>query len=106
MGKIYEALGPNIFVEEIIKEEKIGTLYIPDALEQDFTYGEVISCSNGYFDKGNFVSNNINVGDIIVFPKVSGTKISLGGKKYIRVYAQDVIAKEVEGEILEKEGNK
>ena len=106
MSKIYQALGPNIFVEEITKEEKIGGLYVPDSLEQDFTYGEVLSCSEGYWEKGSFIPNNICVGDVIAFPKVAGTKITLGGKKYIRVYASDVIAKEVEGEILEKEGNK
>ena len=100
MSKIYQALGPNIFVEEITKEEKIGGLYVPDSLEQDFTYGEVLSCSEGYWEKGSFIPNNICVGDVIAFPKVAGTKITLGGKKYIRVYASDVVAKEVEGEIL------
>ena len=104
MGKIYQAMGPNVFVEEISKEEKIGGLYIPDSLEQDFTYGEVLSLSDGYWDKGSFIPNNISIGDIVVFPKVAGTKISLGGKKYIKVYISDIIAKEVKGEILEKEG--
>jgi len=102
MSKIYQAMGPNVFVGEITKEEKIGGLYVPDSLEQDFTYGEVLSCSEGYWEKGNFIPNNIYVGDIIVFPKVAGTKISLGGKKYIKVHASDIIAKEVNGEILEK----
>ena len=102
MSKIYQAIGPNIFVEEITKEEKFGGLYIPDSLEQDFTYGEVLSISDGYWDKGSFIPNNISVGDIVVFPKIAGTKISLGGKKYIKVYASDIIAKEVNGEILEK----
>jgi len=106
MSKIYQAIGQNVFVEEIVKEEKVGTLYIPDSLSQDFTYGEVVSCGEGYWDKGGFVPMTVCVGDIVAFPKVAGTKISLGGKNYIRVYASDIIAKEVEGEILEKKGNK
>ena len=39
-NKIYTALGPNVFVEEIKKENKVGDLYIPDSVDLDFTYGE------------------------------------------------------------------
>ena len=104
MEKIYKALGPNVFVEEVKKEIKVGGLYVPDSLEQDFTYGEVISCAEGYWDKGSFIPSNIQIGDIVVFPKVSGTNITLGGKKYIRVYQADIMAVEAEGQVIEKEG--
>ena len=65
--------------------------------------------ANRSFFKGDIAiiksESSYRVGDVIAFPKVAGTKITFGGKKYIRVYASDVVAKEVEGEILEKEGN-
>ena len=54
----YAAIGPNIFCEEIKKENKVGTLYVPDSISVDFTFAEVISCDSGYFDNGAFVSVN------------------------------------------------
>ena len=44
--KIYQALGQNVFVKEIEKEFTVGGLVIPDSIENDFTYGEVISCAD------------------------------------------------------------
>lgn len=98
--KIYQALGQNVFVKEIEKEFTVGGLVIPDSIENDFTYGEVISCADVYVDNGTYVNSSIAVGDIVVFPKISGSKISLGGEKYIRVRVNDIIAREVEGKVL------
>lgn len=100
MSKIYKAVGNNVFVKEIEKEEKVGDLYIPDSISNDFTYGEVISCADIYADNGLLMNPPFSIGDIIVFPKVSGTKVTLGGEKYTRVRVNDVIAVETEGQIL------
>lgn len=102
--KIYVALGPNVFVKEIQKENKVGDFYIPDSLDVDFTYGEVISCSkDGYFDKGSFIPSNVAIGDKVMFPKVSGTKVTINNEKLIRVYMADIVAKEVDGYIIEED---
>jgi len=98
MSKYFIAVGPNVFVKEIQKEEKVGELFIPESLDTDFTYGEVISCDGGYTDHGNFVPMPCNIGDVIAFPKVSGTKVTFNGMKLIRVFAGDIVAKEIEGE--------
>lgn len=101
-NKIFVALGPNVFVKEIQRENKIGDFYIPDSMDVDFTYGEVVSCvSDGYFDKGNFIPANVAVGDKIMFPKVSGTKVTINNEKLIRVFMGDIVAKEIEGKIIE-----
>lgn len=104
--KIYKALGPNVFVKEIKKETKIGDWVMPDSLDVDFTYGEVISCSEGYWEKGSFIPMEVQVGDNITFAKISGTKVTFNGEQLIRVFAADIVAKEIEGRILEndKEG--
>lgn len=100
-NKIYVAMGQNIFCEEIKKENKIGTLIVPDSIDLDFTYAEIISCQNGFFENGTFIATNLQPGDIIAFPKVCGTKITLDGRTMIRVYFKDIIAKQVDGEIEE-----
>lgn len=101
MNKMYTALGPNVFVKEIKRENKVGEFYIPDSLDVDFTFGEVISCSEGYFDKGSFIPANVAIGDKVMFAKVSGTKVTLNNQQLIRVYMADIIAKETNGYIVE-----
>lgn len=100
--KMYAAIGPNVFVKEAEKEIKKGDWIIPDSLDVDFTFGEVISCSEGYFDHGNFVPANVAIGDKVAFPKVSGTKVTFNGQKYIRVFMSDITAKEVTAKIVDE----
>ena len=103
--KIYAALGPNVFVKEKETELKKGDWVIPDSLDLDFTFGEVISCGEGYFDHGSYIPAQIKVGDIVAFPKISGAKLTLNGTKFIKVHMADIMAKEVDGKIIdEKEG--
>ena len=94
MFENYEALGQNVFVKEIKQEEKTNGFVIPESLEIDFTQGEVVLCSTGYYDHGTFITSNIAQGDIVLFPKVSGTKVTLNGEKVIRVFASDIVVKE------------
>ena len=99
MSKFYSALGKNVFVKEIIKENKVGDFIIPDSIDLDFTFGEVVSCSDGYFEDGRFVQSNVKIGDSVVFAKISGTKMMLNGEKLIRVYMSDIIAKEIDATV-------
>lgn len=91
----YEALGQNVFVKELKVEEKVGGFVMPDSLETDFTRGEVVYASSGYYDHGMFNAQTVYPGDIVLFPKISGTKVTLGGEKLIRVYMSDIIVKEI-----------
>ena len=102
--KIYMALGHNVFVKEIIAENKIGNWVISDEINEDFSFGEVVSCAkDGYFDNGNFIPATVAIGDKVVFPKVAGSKVTLNGEKLVRVFVEDIVAKEVNGEILPEE---
>lgn len=101
--KIYKALGRNIFVKEITPESQINGWIMPDSLDNDFTFGEVVSASDGYFDHGVFVPTNLYPGDKVTFAKVSGTKVVFNGEKLIRVFVDDIVAKEVIDKILPKE---
>lgn len=101
--KMYVALGPNIFVREIKKEIKINGMIIPDSLDLDFTFGEVVSCSEGYFDHGSFIPAVVKPGDKVAFAKISGTNINFNGEKLIRVYAADLIAKEIDAYEVKEE---
>lgn len=97
MKKFY-AFGKNVFVKEIEQENIVGGFVIPDSVNVDFTIGEVVSASEGYYENGNYIGNSIKVGYIIAFPKVAGTKVTLNGEKLTRVMVNDIVAVEDEGE--------
>ena len=96
-NKIYVSVNDNVFVKEIKQEMMKGVMYVPDSLDNDFVYGEVISASEGYFDKGTFIPSVVIPGDVIAFPKVSGSKITINGHNLIMVKQADIIAKQIEG---------
>jgi co-chaperonin GroES (HSP10) len=95
--KIYIALNANVFVKEIKEETRQGSMLLPDSLDKDFIYGEVVSVSEGYFDHGTFVPSCVQIGDIVAFPKVSSTKINFNNVQMLRVMQPDIVAKQVPG---------
>lgn len=97
MKKFY-AVGKNVFVKEIEQENVVGGFVIPDSVNVDFTIGEVVSIDSGYYENGSYIGNSIIIGNIVAFPKVAGTKVTLNGEKLIRVMVNDVVAVEREGE--------
>lgn len=99
MNKIYVAVGQNVFVKEIEEQNKIGSFVIPDSTNSDFTYGEIITCSEGYFENGNFVPVNLKNGDKIAFPKICGAKVTLNDMEVIKLSVRDIVAVQVDGEI-------
>ena len=90
--KKFQAFGRNVFVKEIEQENIVGGFVIPDSVNVDFTIGEVISISEGYYENGIYIINSIVKGDVIAFPKVAGTKVTLDGQKLIRVMVNDIVA--------------
>ena len=103
MDKIFVAVGKNVFCKEIKQENKVGDLYIPDSLNTDFTEAEVITCGEGYFDNGRFVPSPFKSGDVVLFPKVSGVKVTINGEECIRVYQEDIVAIQKVGEIIKED---
>lgn len=95
----YAAVNSNVFVKEIKQEAKQGMMLLPDSLDNDFTFGEVISVAEGYWEHGMFVQSCVQPGDIIAFPKISGTKINFNNIPMIRVMQQDIVAKQMVGTI-------
>lgn len=96
--KKFCAIGKNVFVKEIEQEIEVGGFIIPDSTNVDFTIGEVVSTSSGYYENGMFIASPVVVGDVIAFPKVAGTKVTLNKEKVIRVMVNDIVAVEREGE--------
>ena len=71
------------------EEKTAGGIYIPDAAKEKPTEGEVVSIATG-------ASDEIAIGDQIIFKEFSGTEIKHEGEKFLLIPVADILAKYVE----------
>lgn len=85
----------NKIVIKLIKEEDktSGGLFIPDSAKEVSQKGEVVAVGQGKFlDNGERQSLEINVGDVVLYTKYSGTDFKLEGQEYKILSVDDVLA--------------
>ena len=64
-------------------EEMIGNIILPDMGKERPETGEVIATSGTYnYHSDKVIPSSLNVGDIVMIPKMGTTKISFGGEDY------------------------
>lgn len=84
-------LGDRVVIEpKEEKEEKIGSLYIPDSAKEKPQEGKVVAVGDG---KGGdkTVEMVLKVGDKVLYGKYSGTEIKEDGKEFLIVRQSDVL---------------
>jgi len=78
-------------------EKSSGGLYIPDTAKEKPQKGEIIAVGPGRVtDDGKLQKMDVKVGDIILFDKYSGSKISMDDVEYLIIREDDILG------ILEK----
>jgi chaperonin GroES len=78
-------------------EKSAGGLYIPDTAKEKPQKGEVIAVGPGKVtDDGKVQKLDVKVGDIILFEKYSGSKITMDNVEYLIIREDDILG------ILEK----
>lgn len=90
MFEKFRPLGSNVWVKRVEEETKTaGGLYIPDTAKEDTQTGTVVAVGQGSRnDKGDFVSMEVKVGDVIFFGKYAGTK---AGDKFLVINEKDIL---------------
>lgn len=87
MNDTVRPLGSRVLVE-ILADEAVtaGGLVIPDTAKEKQQKGVVAAVG----DDQDLIK--VNVGDRVLFPKYSGTELSLGGKDYLVIDAGELLA--------------
>lgn len=88
-------LDDRVVVEPIEAEEKTkGGIVLPDSAKEKPTKGKVVSVGDGkLLDNGKRAELLVKKGDKILYGKYSGTEISVGGKEYLILKENDILAK-------------
>ena len=74
------------------RDEKHGSLIIPDTAKEKPQEGEVIAVGNGkVLENGTKVPLDVKAGDKILFGKYSGSEVKLYGEEYLIMREEDVL---------------
>lgn len=82
-------LADRVLIKPAAAEEKtVSGIIIPDSAKEKPLKGEVVSVGNGTKDEEMI----LNVGDVVLFGKYSGTEIEHEGEKYLIMRQNDILA--------------
>ena len=87
-------LADRVLVEpEGEKEERKGSIVIPDTAKEKPQKGKVIAIGAGRLDnKGKRIPPDLKKGDRVLFKKYSGTEIDIDNHKYLIMSEGDILA--------------
>ena len=92
----FKPLGNRVVIEPQDNDEQVssGGIYIPDTAKEKPQEGLVVAVGPGRLsDDGNRVPMDVEVGDIVVYSKYSGTEYKEGDTEYLVVREDDILFK-------------
>jgi chaperonin GroES len=86
-------LHDRIVVEAAPKEEKTASgIILPDSAQEKPLRGTVLAVGPGkMLDSGKRAPVDVQDGDVVLYGKYSGTEVTVAGKDYIILRAEDVL---------------
>ncbi|MFN3605211.1 MAG: co-chaperone GroES [Leptonema sp. (in: bacteria)] len=86
-------LQDRVLIEPIeAKEERIGSIIIPDTAKEKPQEGKVVAVGPGRQENGKVIPIQVKVGDKVLYGKYAGTEIKKDGKDYLIVRESDILA--------------
>lgn len=86
-------LADNILVEPLEREAKTPAgIVIPDTAKEKPQEGKVIAVGPGKWENGKLIKPEVKKGDRILFKRYGGDEIKVGGKDYLMVGSDDILA--------------
>jgi chaperonin GroES len=74
------------------QEQTDSGIYIPDPAKDAPTEGEVVAVGEGKkLDDGTVQPMDVAIGDKVMFPLYSGTKLKLDGEEYLLFREEDLL---------------
>jgi chaperonin GroES len=87
-------LHDRIIVEASPKEEKTASgIILPDSAQEKPLRGEVLAVGPGKrLDSGQLAPIDVKTGDTVIYGKYSGTEVTVDGKDFVILRADDILA--------------
>jgi len=93
-----EPLGDRIVIKQMEGEDQIGSIIVPETSKEKPGEGEVIAVGPGRrLEDGSLLPVEVEVGDVILFGKYTGSQITVDGKDLIIIRESDVMGRLSDG---------
>jgi chaperonin GroES len=77
-------LSNYVLIEPIeVPDTTPSGLLLPEASKDRPNQGKVVAVGDGQMYDGKIISVSVKVGDVVLFPRYSGTEMKLKDKKYL-----------------------
>ncbi len=88
-------LDDRVVIQPLEAEEKTqGGIVLPDSAKEKPTKGKVVSVGDGkLLDSGKRAEMLVKKGDQVLYGKYAGTEITVGGKDYLILKENEILAK-------------
>lgn len=75
-----------------VKEEKIGSIYVPDTAKEKPQQGKIEAVGPGRTadSDGKLIPMSVKVGDNVIYGKYSGTELTINGDKFLIMSEKDI----------------
>jgi len=89
----FRPLHDRVLVRRVEEEQKTaGGIIIPDNAKEKPMQGEIVAAGNGHLqDDGSVRPLDVNVGDLVLFGKWSGTEVKLDGEDLLIMKESDIL---------------
>jgi len=89
----FRPLHDRVLIEVLDSEEKTsGGIIIPDTAKEKPQEGKVVAVGPGSkTDEGKMIPMDVQVGDLVLFGKWSGTEVKIDGKEYSIMKESDIM---------------
>ena len=89
----FKPLHDRVLIEVLDSSEKTaGGIIIPDTAKEKPQEGEIVAVGPGAKNEDGKISPlDVNVGDIVLFGKWSGTEVKIDGKEYSIMKESDIM---------------
>jgi chaperonin GroES len=89
-----QPLHDRIIVEAAAKEQTTaGGIILPDTAQEKPQRGTVLAVGPGKrLDSGQMAPVDVKVGDVVLYGKYGGTEVTVDGKDYVIIRAEEILA--------------
>jgi chaperonin GroES len=88
-----QPLGDRVVVSPLEETETMrGSLYIPDTAKEKPQQGRIVAVGPGRYEKGERVPMELEVDQLVLYGKYSGTEVTIDDEQLLIIKESDVLA--------------
>jgi chaperonin GroES len=89
-----QPLADRVVVQALEETEQMrGGLYIPDTAKEKPMQGTIVALGPGKLsDENERIKPDVEVGQVVLYGKYSGTEVSVDGEEYLILRESDILA--------------